>query len=128
LVLFKSFAWCFSLAAFRGGPTFPAMFLGTAGGIAMSHLPGLPSSVAIPVGMGAMIVAFLRLPLSAIIIAAALCASAGSGAAPLVIVGVVVSYLATLALEDRVGKPDEDTAPDPTNSNVASEQPAGGAE
>ena len=128
LVLFKSFAWCFSLAAFRGGPTFPAMFLGTAGGIAMSHLPGLPSSVAIPVGMGAMIVAFLRLPLSAIIIAAALCASAGSGAAPLVIVGVVVSYLATLALEDRVGKPDQDTAPDSTNSNVASEQPVGGAE
>jgi H+/Cl- antiporter ClcA len=127
LVLFKSLAWCFSLAAFRGGPTFPAMFLGTAGGIALSHLPGLPSSVAIPVAMGAMIVAFLRLPFSAIIIASLLCASAGPGGAPLVIVGVVVSYLATLALEGRIGKPgeDEDAAPEARTSSVASQESSG---
>ena len=31
------------------------MFIGAAGGIALSHLPGLPSSVAIPVGIGAML-------------------------------------------------------------------------
>jgi chloride channel protein, CIC family len=104
------------------------MFLGTAGGIALSHLPGLPSSVAIPVGMGAMIVAFLRLPLSAIIIASLLCASAGPGAGPLVIVGVVVAYLATLALEGRIGKPGEVEAPESTNSNVASQQSVGSAE
>lgn len=128
LVLFKSLAWCFSLAAFRGGPTFPAMFLGAAGGIALSHLPGLPSSVAIPVGMGAMIVAFLQLPLSAIIIASLLCASAGPGAGPLVIVGVVVSYLVTLALEGRIGKPGDDAAPEPTNGSVTSQQFVGSAE
>ena len=103
LVLFKGLAWGLSLGAFRGGPTFPAMFIGTVGGIAASHLPGLPSSVAIPVGMGAMIAAVLRLPLSAIVIASVLCASAGAGAAPLVILGVVVAYLATLALEGRLG-------------------------
>lgn len=128
LVLFKSLAWCFSLAAFRGGPTFPAMFLGTAGAIALSHLPGLPASVAIPVGMGTMIVAFLRLPLSAIVIASLLCASAGPGAGPLVIVGVVVSYLATLALEGRIGKPGEDAEPESTDPSLASQQSAGTAE
>jgi len=105
LLLFKGLAWAVSLGSFRGGPTFPAIFLGAAGGIAASHLPGLPSSVAIPVAMGAMLAAVLRLPLSAIVIASLLCASAGPGAAPLVIVGVVTAYLATLALEGRLGAP-----------------------
>jgi chloride channel protein, CIC family len=105
LVLCKGLAWGLSLGSFRGGPTFPAMFIGAAGGIAASHLPGLPSSVAIPVAMGAMIAAVLRLPLSAIVIASLLCASAGPGAAPLVIVGVVAAYLTTLALEGRLGAP-----------------------
>jgi H+/Cl- antiporter ClcA len=114
LMLFKGLAWGVSLGSFRGGPTFPAMFIGAAGGIAASHLPGLPSSVAIPVAMGAMLATFLQLPLSAIVIASLLCASAGPGAAPLVIVGVVVAYLTTLALEGRLG----------TSTAPISEQPA----
>ena len=70
----------------------------------MSHLPGLPISAAVPVAIGAMLVSFLRLPLSAIVIASLLCASAGTGVAPLVIVGVVVAYLVTLGLEGRLGE------------------------
>jgi H+/Cl- antiporter ClcA len=107
LVLCKGLAWGVSMGAFRGGPTFPAMFLGAAGGLAASHLPGLPESVAIPVAMGAMIVAVLRLPLSAIVIASLLCASAGPGGAPLVIVGVVTAHLATLAVEGRLRWPSD---------------------
>jgi hypothetical protein len=34
-------AYVVSLASFRGGPTFPALLIGAASGIAMSHLPGL---------------------------------------------------------------------------------------
>ena len=122
LVLFKSIAWAISLGSFRGGPTFPAMFIGAAGGIALSHLPGLPSSVAIPVGIGAMIVAFLRLPLSAIIIASVLCASAGPGASPLIIVGVVAAYLATLAIEGRLGAPGATNATAPTGTEDTADQ------
>ena len=33
LVLFKGLAWSISLGTFRGGPTFPAIFLGAAAGI-----------------------------------------------------------------------------------------------
>jgi H+/Cl- antiporter ClcA len=103
LVVCKSLAWGASLGSFRGGPTFPAMFIGAAGGFAASHLPGLPASAAVPVAMGAMLVAFLRLPLSAVIIASAVSLSVGHGVDPLIIVGVVVSYLASLALEGRLG-------------------------
>jgi hypothetical protein len=53
--------------------------------------------------MGAMIAAVLKLPLSAIVIAFVLTISAGGALIPLVIVAVVVAYLATLALEARLG-------------------------
>ena len=41
-VVCKSLAYGASLSAFRGGPTFPGMFIGAVGGITLSHLPGLP--------------------------------------------------------------------------------------
>jgi H+/Cl- antiporter ClcA len=42
LVFCKGLAYSLSLTSFRGGPVFPAMFIGAAGGIALAHLPGLP--------------------------------------------------------------------------------------
>ena len=36
----KGLAYALSLSSFRGGPVFPGMFIGAAGGIALSHLPG----------------------------------------------------------------------------------------
>jgi H+/Cl- antiporter ClcA len=103
LILCKGFAWSACLGSFRGGPTFPAIFLGAAGGIAASHLPGFSITPGVAVGMGVMVVAFLKLPLSAVVIATALTISSGLAVGPLIIVGVVVSYLATLGLEGRLG-------------------------
>ena len=99
----KGLAWSACLGSFRGGPTFPAIFLGAAGGIAASHLPGLSLTPAVAVGMGVMVVSFLKLPLSAVVIATALTVSAGLTVGPLIIIGVVVAYLATLGLEGRLG-------------------------
>ena len=61
LLLCKSLAYAGSLVAFRGGPTFPAIFLGAAGGIALSHLPGLPLAPAIAMGLAATCAAMLQL-------------------------------------------------------------------
>jgi H+/Cl- antiporter ClcA len=108
LLLCKGLAWGLCLGSFRGGPTFPAVFLGAAGGIAASHLPGMALTPAVAVGIGAMTVAFLKLPLSSIVIAASLTLSGGAAATtPLVIVGVVVAYLATLGLEAKLGTRDQ---------------------
>jgi H+/Cl- antiporter ClcA len=98
LIVFKGLGYSLSLGAFRGGPTFPAIFLGAAGGIMASHLPGFPLAAGVAVGIGAGTVAILRLPLSAVVIATLLTGSAGAGVAPLTIIGVVVAYLATLGL------------------------------
>jgi len=82
LIIIKGLAWAACLGSFRGGPTFPAIFLGAAGGIAASHLPGLSITPAVAVGMGVMVVAFLQLPLSAVVIATALTTSAGLAVGP----------------------------------------------
>jgi H+/Cl- antiporter ClcA len=98
LIVFKGLAYAVSLGSFRGGPTFPALFLGAAAGIMSSRLPDFPITAAVAVGMGCAFVSILRLPLSAVVIASLLTSKSGAGAEPLVIIGVVVTYLATLAL------------------------------
>jgi H+/Cl- antiporter ClcA len=101
LIAFKGLAWAISLASFRGGPTFPAMFLGAAAGVMASHLPGFELTPAVAVGIGAAVAAVLRLPLAAVVLALLLTATSGAGSAPLVIVGVVAAYLTTLAVSGR---------------------------
>ncbi len=96
LIVFKGLAYGLSLGSFRGGPTFPALFLGTAAGVMGSHLTGFPLSAAVPVGMGAAIVAVLRLPLAAVVLATLLTSHAGPKVEPLIIVAVVVAYVVTL--------------------------------
>jgi H+/Cl- antiporter ClcA len=97
VLAFKGLAWGVSLGGFRGGPTFPALFIGTAAGILASHLPGFDMTGAIAVGMGAGAVSVLRLPLSSVVLATLLVSKSGAGSEPLIIVGVVVAYLATIA-------------------------------
>ena len=98
LIVFKGLAYMLSLGSFRGGPTFPALFLGAAAGIMCSHLPGFPLSAAVPVGMGVAIVAVLRLPLSAVVLATLLTSHAGPKAEPLIILGVVIALVVTLVM------------------------------
>lgn len=101
LIVFKGLGWAVTLGSFRGGPTFPAMFLGAAGGLLASHLPGFDVTPAVAVGLGASVAAVLRLPLSAVVLAVLLTSDTGAGATPLVIVGVVVAYLTTIGLSGR---------------------------
>ena len=65
LLLFKGLAWSISLGSFRGGPTFPALFIGAVGGLLAAHLPGFSETPAVAVLMAATVVSILRLPLSA---------------------------------------------------------------
>ena len=95
LVACKCLAYAVSLGSFRGGPVFPSMFVGAAGGIAMSHLPGLPEVAGVAMGIGAMCAVMLTLPLTSVLLATLLLASDGLAVMPLVIVAVVVAYVAS---------------------------------
>lgn len=104
LVACKSLAYGLSLGAFRGGPVFPAMFLGAAVGVAASNLPGLELVPAVGVGIGAMCVSMLRLPLTSVLLATVLLASDASAVMPLVIVAVVAAHVLTGRLPDAPGR------------------------
>jgi H+/Cl- antiporter ClcA len=101
LLVIKSLAYAGSLVAFRGGPTFPAVFLGAVGGIALSHLPGLPLVPAIAMGMGATCAAMLQLPLTSVLVASLIMGSDGLAVMPLVIVAVAVSFITSARLAPR---------------------------
>jgi H+/Cl- antiporter ClcA len=93
LLVCKGLAYGGSLSSFRGGPVFPALFLGAAGGIALSHLPGLPVVAGVAMGIGGMCAAMLRLPMTSVLLATLLLLSDGLAVMPLVIVAVVVAYV-----------------------------------
>jgi H+/Cl- antiporter ClcA len=95
LVACKSVAYGLSLSSFRGGPIFPAMFIGGAIGVAASHLPGLSLVPAVAMGIGAMATVMLKLPMTSTLLATLLLSSDGLSIAPLVIVAVVVTYVAS---------------------------------
>jgi H+/Cl- antiporter ClcA len=110
----KAAAWGISMGAARGGPTFPAIFLGLVGGVMASQVFNVAQSAAISVLVGAAVVSVLRLPLAAIVLAQ-LMTQGGAGLAPLIIVGVVVAHIATLALTSY--------AP-PGSSEIATAEPS----
>jgi len=126
LIVFKGLAYSLCLGSFRGGPTFPALFLGAAAGIATSHLPGFSLVPGVAVGMGAATAAILRLPLSAVVLATLLTVEAGTGQEPLIIVGVVVAYLVTLLLSNVTAslEPGNQSAPCPEPAPVAARDTA----
>jgi H+/Cl- antiporter ClcA len=112
LLVCKGVAYSLSMGSFRGGPTFPAMFLGAAAGILASNLPGFPMAAGVAVGIAAGTVAVLKLPLSAVVIATILTEKSGEGLGPLIIVGTVVAYVVTLLLADvRTGSPAPASSP-----------------
>jgi H+/Cl- antiporter ClcA len=94
LMVFKALAYSASLSSFRGGPIFPSMLVGAAGGIAMSHLPGMSMVPGAAMGIGAMACAILNLPLTSVLLSSLFLGSDGLAVMPLVIVAVVVAYVA----------------------------------
>jgi H+/Cl- antiporter ClcA len=99
LLVCKAAAYGLSLSAFRGGPIFPAMFLGAAGGIAMSHLAGMSLVPGIAMGIGALADAMLGLPLTSVLLATLLLGKDGITVMPLVIVAVVISHVISARLD-----------------------------
>nr|BFE74758.1 hypothetical protein GCM10020092_080590 [Actinoplanes digitatis] len=119
LLLCKALAWAISLGAARGGPTFPAIFLGLVGGIMASHFVNVAQAPAIAVLVGAAVVSVLKLPLASIVLAL-LMTHGGAGVAPLIILGVVVAHIATLALTRRTPR----KSPETTGGGAAGQVPA----
>ena len=101
LVLLKGAGYGLSLGAFRGGPTFPAVFLGAAVGLLVAPLPGLGTTAGIAIGMAAATTAVLRLPITSIVLVVLLLGSEGSSQIPVVMLSAVVALVSATALDAR---------------------------
>jgi H+/Cl- antiporter ClcA len=115
LMACKGLAYSLSLCSFRGGPTFPGMFVGAAGGIALSHLPGLPMIAGAAAGIGAMTAGMLQLPMTSVLITTLFLGTDGITALPLVIVAVVFSFVLSKWL---AGPPTAAKVPEPSEATV----------
>jgi H+/Cl- antiporter ClcA len=120
LLLMKGIAYGVSMSGFRGGPTFPAIFIGAVGGALLSHAPGLALVPAVGMGMGAMTAGVLRLPLTSVLLSCLVLASDGIAIMPVVIVAVVTAYIAATWLD-----PPAAAAPSPAAGSPGSPAAAG---
>ena len=111
LVVCKSVGYALSLSCFRGGPVFPGMFVGAALGILASQLPGLSMVAGVGIGVGAMSVAMLGMPLVSVLLPSLLLINDAVTLTPLIIVGVVTSYVVSARLTPA---PAGATEPKPT--------------
>jgi H+/Cl- antiporter ClcA len=98
LLACKGLAYAISLSSFRGGPIFPSMFIGAAGGIALSHFASLPMIAGAAMGVGAMTAGALKLPMTAVLLPSLLFTSDAIQLMPVVIVAVVVSYIVAVRI------------------------------
>ncbi len=119
LLVCKALAYAISLSSFRGGPIFPSMFIGAAGGIALSHVGGMPMIAGAAMGVGAMIAGALKMPFTAVLLPSLLFLSDAVTLMPLVIVTVVVSYVIAVWISPSppsVDAPSQAAAPAPTSA------------
>ena len=123
LVLMKGIAYSVSMSCFRGGPTFPAIFIGAVGAALLSHLPGLALIPAVGMGMAAMTAAVLRLPLTSVLLSALVLASDGAAIMPVVIVAAITAYVAVTWLDPPAVTAPGAAAGSP-GSSVATASPA----
>jgi len=93
VLAFKGLAYSLSLGSLRGGPVFPALFLGGAAGVLLAPLPGLGLVPAMAVGMASTVTAALRLPVSSVILVVLLLGNVDTVA--LVVLAAVVSFVVT---------------------------------
>ncbi|MGW2558715.1 chloride channel protein [Streptomyces sp. NPDC001514] len=103
VLAFKSAAYALCLGSLRGGPIFPALFIGAATGVLLAPLPGLGVGPGLAGGMAAAAAAALRLPVSSVVLVVLLLGS--SAMIPVVIIAAVVSFITTELLPPGPGIP-----------------------
>ncbi|MGX1884987.1 chloride channel protein [Streptomyces sp. NPDC055287] len=93
VLFFKAAAYSLCLGSLRGGPVFPALFLGAAAGVLLSPLPGLGVVPAVAAGTAAAAAAALRLPVSSAVLVVLLLGN--SETIPVVILAAVTAFVTT---------------------------------
>jgi H+/Cl- antiporter ClcA len=107
LLVAKGLAYAICLGCgFRGGPVFPAMFLGTGLGMLAVIALDVSPTWAVAVGTAAAMAAMTKLLFASLVISAALVGTAGVDTVPAAVLAAVAAWVVTSALERRLaGRP-----------------------
>ncbi|MGW1637692.1 chloride channel protein [Streptomyces lavendulae] len=93
VLLCKAVGYALCLGSLRGGPVFPALFLGAAAGLLLSPLPGLGVVPGVAAGLAAATAVVLRMPVSSAVLVTVLLGN--TAVTPLVIMAVVAAMITT---------------------------------
>ena len=125
--MFGIVAYAASIAAgFRGGPVFPALFLGVGVGVlATVAFDGFSITAAVAAGVAAAVAAALRTPFTGALIAALLVGSAGTNTIPLAVIAAILAWLIALAASGTVAAQPATPQDEPRETDKAVTPPAG---
>lgn len=117
IVLLKAVAYSAALGAgFRGGPVFPATFLGVGIGVAGALLvPALAMPALVAAGIAASCAAIIRLPTTSALLAFLLVGGAGPSVTPLAIIGAIIGAILRRAFDAAGARKSGDSAPAPAH-------------
>jgi H+/Cl- antiporter ClcA len=106
IVVAKSLAYGVSLGGgWRGGPIFPATFIGVAAAVLVGLLiTSTPMGALVVAGMAAGVAAMLKLPFTAGLLAIVIGAGAGFVVTPMAIIGAIVGVVLRLAYDKATGR------------------------
>lgn len=98
-------------AGFRGGPIFPAVFIGTGVAILVGSVADMPSTVALAIGTAAGMTAMSRLIFSSLVFVVLLVGSGGAAAMPAAVLAGATAWLVMRTLDARFPEPTADHEP-----------------
>jgi H+/Cl- antiporter ClcA len=103
LLVAKTVGYVISLASgFRGGPIFPALFIGIAISTFGSELFGMSGTMAVAIGAAAGMAAQTRLLVTSMLFSAILVGTAGADAIPATVLAAVAAYLTATAFDPPI--------------------------
>jgi H+/Cl- antiporter ClcA len=106
VVLAKALAYAVCLGGgFRGGPVFPAIFIGTAVAVLVGGPFGLSTTAALAIGAACGMTAFTRLVITSLVLALLLTGTNGAGAVPAAVLAAVAAWVVTQVIERRSTTP-----------------------
>ena len=106
LLLCKGIAYALCLGAFRGGPVFPALFLGAACGVlATQVVPGIGTVSGLAIGMAAGAAASTGLPITSILLVVLLLGPVATSVMPVIILAAVSALVVDEMLTHRLPEP-----------------------
>ena len=106
LLVTKSIAYALCIGVFRGGPVFPAIFIGAVfGTLGVAVLPGIGAVPGLAIGMAAG-VAVTGLPVTGILLVVLLLGDASTNLMPVIILAAVAAFVGEDLLTARKGRRD----------------------